>query len=152
MARLMTLCLLKRENKLLLGLKKKGFGSGKYNGFGGKVESGEEIETAAIREVKEEAGINVNTMSKVANLSFHFPHKPEWDCNVHVFLSKNWEGDPTETDEMKPEWFSIDKLPYKQQWADDKHWMPQVLEGKFVKGKFVFKENGEVKEHELEIL
>ncbi len=148
----MTLCLLKKEDKLLLGLKKKGFGEGKYNGFGGKVESGEEIETAAIREVKEEAGLTVNSASKAAHLLFHFPHKPEWDCDVHVFLSEDWTGEPMESDEMKPIWFDINKLPYGQQWSDDKHWMPLVFEGKFVKGKFVFKEDGEIKEHELELL
>lgn len=31
------------EGKLLLGMKKRGFGSGKYNGFGGKVEKGETV-------------------------------------------------------------------------------------------------------------
>lgn len=42
---------------VLLGLKKRGFGTGKWNGFGGKVEPGETIRQAAIREMKEEAGI-----------------------------------------------------------------------------------------------
>jgi hypothetical protein len=44
-------------SSVLLGLKKRGFGAGKWNGFGGKVEQGESIRTAAIREMKEEAGI-----------------------------------------------------------------------------------------------
>ena len=36
---------------------------GKWNGFGGKVEAGEDILEAAIREVKEECGIDVNPLS-----------------------------------------------------------------------------------------
>lgn len=42
---------------VLLGLKKRGFGTGKWNGFGGKVEANENIRQAAVREMKEEAGI-----------------------------------------------------------------------------------------------
>lgn len=33
-----TLCLLKKENSILLAMKKRGFGAGKYNGVGGKIE------------------------------------------------------------------------------------------------------------------
>ena len=33
-----TLCLLKKDNSILLAMKKRGFGSGKYNGIGGKIE------------------------------------------------------------------------------------------------------------------
>lgn len=41
----------------MLGLKKRGFGVGKYNGFGGKVCVNESIIDAAIRETQEEANI-----------------------------------------------------------------------------------------------
>lgn len=44
-------------SSVLLGLKLRGFGAGKFNGFGGKVEPGERIRDAAMREMKEEAGI-----------------------------------------------------------------------------------------------
>lgn len=47
--RLFAITLVKQNSRILLGLKKKGFGEGKWNGFGGKVETGESIETAAIR-------------------------------------------------------------------------------------------------------
>jgi 8-oxo-dGTP pyrophosphatase MutT (NUDIX family) len=42
-------------SRLLLGMKKRGFGAGKWNGFGGKIEVGETPRAAAIREMKEEA-------------------------------------------------------------------------------------------------
>ena len=45
------LAIVQQGGRLLLGLKKTGFGAGYYNGFGGKVEPGESIEEAAYREV-----------------------------------------------------------------------------------------------------
>jgi 8-oxo-dGTP pyrophosphatase MutT (NUDIX family) len=54
-----TLCFLIRDAEILLGLKKVGFGQGKYGGFGGKVEAGETPEMAAVREMAEETGIKV---------------------------------------------------------------------------------------------
>jgi 8-oxo-dGTP diphosphatase/2-hydroxy-dATP diphosphatase len=45
-----TLALIFREDfsQVLLGMKKRGFGEGKWNGFGGKLDLGETIEQAAL--------------------------------------------------------------------------------------------------------
>lgn len=48
-SKLLTLVLVVQPGKVLLGMKKRGFGAGKWNGFGGKVEPGESIEEAAKR-------------------------------------------------------------------------------------------------------
>ena len=42
----------KKKDKVLLAMKKRGFGAGKWNGVGGKVKDGETIKQAAIRERK----------------------------------------------------------------------------------------------------
>ena len=47
--RIFTLAMVRRTNYLLLGLKKKGFGEGKWNGFGGKVEKDETVSEGAVR-------------------------------------------------------------------------------------------------------
>ena len=47
-----TLCFTFKDSswkQVLLGMKKRGFGAGRYNGFGGKVEPGETVKEAAIR-------------------------------------------------------------------------------------------------------
>lgn len=49
MKKLLTLVMVTRPNQVLLGMKKRGFGEGKWNGFGGKVEKGETIFEAAQR-------------------------------------------------------------------------------------------------------
>lgn len=47
--KLLTLVFIQEQTRILLGLKKRGFGQGLWNGFGGKVEKGETIEKAALR-------------------------------------------------------------------------------------------------------
>ena len=54
MKKQLTLVAVLKENNILLGMKKRGFGEGRWNGFGGKVETGETIEEGAKRELKEE--------------------------------------------------------------------------------------------------
>jgi len=62
---LTTLVIIHRHPKILLGMKKRGFGAGRWNGFGGKVSGGETIEEAAKREIAEEAGIKVENLDKI---------------------------------------------------------------------------------------
>ncbi|MCX6709917.1 MAG: 8-oxo-dGTP diphosphatase [Candidatus Woesearchaeota archaeon] len=144
-----TLCipLIEKDRKILLGMKKRGFGEGKYNGFGGKLLDTESIEEAAVRELREESGIRVlpENLIKCAEIKFFCPSVPnnEWDQVVSVFLVEKWEETPSETEEMMPEWFSFDEIPYKKMWQDDSHWLPLVLSGKKIKATFVFKEDNE---------
>ncbi len=122
-------------------MKKRGFGVGKWNGPGGKPDLGETLEEAAIRELKEEVGIKAkkDKLLKVALLHFYFPRdKVGWDQDVHVYLLKNWEGEAEESEEMKPEWFKEDNLPFDQMWRDDRYWMPEVFSGRKIEGYFIF--------------
>lgn len=132
-----TLCFVRKDGHVLLGMKKRGFGVGKWNGFGGKVEEGEAVDVAARRELFEESGIRAELI-KQGELSFQFKEKPEWNQIVHVFVAKSWSGEPKESDEMIPAWMPEKELPFDKMWVDDKHWLPHVLAGKFVNGAFVF--------------
>jgi 8-oxo-dGTP pyrophosphatase MutT (NUDIX family) len=63
-----------------VGLKKRGFGQGKWNGFGGKVEAGETIEAAAARELKEESLVELgdgHALEKRGILNFFFAGEPK---------------------------------------------------------------------------
>lgn len=119
-------------------MKKRGFGEGKWNGFGGKVEQGESLEDAARRELKEEACIEVGELEKAGELLFEFEGDDE-QLEVHVFLTDEFSGMPCETEEMRPEWFPIREIPYERMWLDDPHWLPFVLSGKKVNGTFLFR-------------
>lgn len=135
--KLLTLCIIHQNSKVLLGMKKRGFGVGRWNGFGGKVETGETIESAMERELEEEAGITANNLKKVGILEFEWEGDPEIS-QVHIFRSDSFSGEPTESEEMKPEWFEIDEIPFEKMWPDDIHWMLLFLGGKKFKGSFLF--------------
>jgi mutator protein MutT len=129
---------------ICLAMKKRGFGSGRFNGVGGKVEDGETIEKAAIREAQEEIGVTVTAMIKHAELAFTFPSNPSFDQLVHVYVAHSWEGEPHETEEMLPSWLSTSNIPYTEMWPDDIFWLPYVLDGKNVKGAFTFGEGDSI--------
>lgn len=140
-----TLCLLVKNDKVLLAMKKRGFGMGKWNGVGGKVQEGETIETAAVRETGEEVGVVIEpaNMKNSGNIEFYFKDKPEWNQHMHIFLVKDWKGEPQESEEMMPKWYSHSEIPFNSMWSDDIHWMPAVLAGKKVEGKFYFINEGQ---------
>lgn len=138
-----TLCIVVEEERILLGMKKEGFGKGKWNGFGGAVEEGETVLEAALRELREEAGIEALQYSYAGKIMFRFDKKPEWDQLVHIYLVKKWSGTPAETDEMLPKWFNKNEIPYFEMWTDDILWLPKVIRGKTIDAEFVFEEDGE---------
>ena len=138
MKKILTLCLIVKDNQVLLGMKKRGFGEGRWNGFGGKLEQGETVEVAARREVQEESGITVISMEEVGVLDFEFQSDPAKLMEVHVFKVTKFTGDAQETEEMKPQWFAQNKIPYVQMWSDDEQWLPLILAGKKFKGIFLF--------------
>lgn len=152
MRKILTLCLIVKEEKILLGMKKRGFGAGRWNGFGGKVEEGETIEAAAKRETLEECGLTLTRMEEVGIHEFEFVHDRGTILEVHVFRGDEWQGEPRETEEMKPQWFTTDGIPYDEMWPDDIHWIPVFLAGKKFRTKFLFGENDTVLENEVILL
>ncbi len=100
-----TVLLLLREQEILLAMKKRGFGMGKYNGVGGKPEPGENIVETAIRETQEEIGVTPVNPSKVALFRYYFPDD-SFGMRVSIFTATDWVGEPMESEEMKPQWFN----------------------------------------------
>lgn len=131
-------------------MKKRGFGQGMWNGSGGKPTKDESIDQTALREIQEEFKVVVKAMVKVAEINFTLL---EEDMNVLMitFLATDWDGEPTETDEMRPAWFPIAEVPYEEMWASDKEWLPIILSGKKIKARYTYgQEGGEVRSKEIE--
>lgn len=131
-----TLLFVFRRDKVLLIHKKKGLGAGKINGPGGRVDPGETPRQAAIREVQEELLVTPTGVRKAGELLFQFTNGHS--IHGYVFTATGFKGRPTETHEAVPIWVSVKKLPYERMWADDRIWMPLMLERKRFVGRFLF--------------
>lgn len=129
-----------RGNEVLLIHKKRGLGAGKINGPGGRLEDRESPLEAAVRETREEVGLNLHNLRERATLRFAFTDG--YNLKVHVFLTNDFDGSLVETDEADPFWVDRREIPYDRMWADDATWLPLVLQERSVDGWFVFEDDG----------
>lgn len=127
------------ENKVLLIHKKRGLGAGKVNAPGGHIEEGETKLEAAIRETEEEVGLTPVNSKEVGTLLFQFSNGLKMEGTV--FIAEDYRGTMIETDEADPFWINIDDIPYQKMWEDDLLWLPHVIKGKNIHGRFIFNDD-----------
>jgi 8-oxo-dGTP diphosphatase / 2-hydroxy-dATP diphosphatase len=147
--KLLTLTIVHQGERVLLGMKKRGLGVGRYNGFGGKVEPDETIEEAAVREVIEEARIRPLGLQKLGVMEFAFESDPDL-LEVHIFKSSAYEGEVGESEEMTPSWFHQSSIPFEDMWKDDRFWFPLLLDNKKFMGRVMFDTRHDIIHHELQ--
>ena len=75
----------------------------------------------------------------------------KFNQEVHVFIADSWEGEPKESEEMKPKWVHPKDLPLEEMWPDDKYWLKDALNGNYITASFLFDENSNVKESDIQI-
>jgi len=104
--------LILKDGKVLMTIRKGSHGAGEYSFPGGHLEYMESFEECAVREVKEECGIEIKNIrfSYVTNVKKYAPKH-----YVHIGLVAEWEsGEPKI---MEPEkagewlWYDLDKVP-----------------------------------------
>jgi len=133
---LAVLCFIQRDAEVLLITKKRGLGKGKVNGPGGRLEPGETAFDAAVRESEEEVGLTPLQPRERGQLWFVF--RDGYSLYVTVFTARAHRGDLHATPEADPFWCPVSHIPYEKMWADDRLWLPAVLSGKHIRGKFLF--------------
>ncbi len=147
-----TILLIEKDNKILLGRKKRGFAQGVLIGIGGKQDTNETIEQTMIRETQEEIGVTPTEYQQVGIIIFDTYYKGEHvNLVLNIFKATNFVGEPVETDEILPLWFSKNNIPYEQMLEDDIIWMEIVLKGQMVTGKVVFDENLKMQQNTIRV-
>jgi 8-oxo-dGTP diphosphatase len=98
-----------KDNCILLGKRKGGVGDGEYGLPGGSLELGESLEECAIREVKEETNLILNSVKKICT---------ETDNKNYLYVYYvSYIDDDSELENLEPDksenwkWYSVDDLP-----------------------------------------
>ena len=139
----------RQKNKVLLINKKRGLGKGKVNAPGGRLESGESFFEAGIRECREE--VSVTPIKPVKRTELHFQFTSGYALYGEAFFTDSWEGEERPSNEADPFWCDLDKIPWDRMWEDDRAWLPMALEGKKLRGFYIFDEDKMLSE-KLEVL
>ena len=143
--KLATLCYVKDNstNKTLMlyrNKKENDYHKGKWNGLGGKLELGETPEECAIRELKEEAGLEVKNPRLKGLITFpNFDGVDDW--YVFLFTITDYKGELIDSPEGKLKWIPDDELTSLNLWDGDKIFLEWLNNEKFFSAKFNY-ENG----------
>lgn len=114
-----------RDHHVLLGRHLRGIGKGRWNGLGGKCAVKESAKEAAVRECTEEVGIKVKLNQPLGRILYHHPRIGDW--RVTIFRTEEFVGQPRGGDEMMPRWFSVEQLPYREMWDNNRAWLHHVI-------------------------
>lgn len=138
-----TLCYIQRDGHTLMVHRVKkpnDVHEGKWNGLGGKFERGESPEECAIREVREECGLEVKNPLLKGILTFpDFAKGHDW--YVFVFEITEFTGEVGECNEGNLEWIPNEKLLSLNLWDGDQVFLEWMKQGRFFSGKFMYRDN-----------
>ena len=117
------------SREVLLGLKRTGFGAGRVVAIGGKVDGVETDLAAAIREVREETGLQMqpSAVRHLGRISWTFPAQPAWSMAATLFAAEGDGTTPMPCDEIEPRWYGVDSLPWDSMWKDGPYWLPSLV-------------------------
>lgn len=133
-----TLCYVRSGGKTLMMHRNKKPGDvhkGKWNGLGGKLDSGESPEECVIREVREESGLEIAAPRLHGILTFP-AFKPGEDWLVFVYTASRHTGILGTCAEGDLEWVTAERLAALPLWEGDQIFLPWLEQERFFSGKF----------------
>lgn len=156
--KLTTICYIEKDGKTLMlyrNKKKDDVHEGKYVGVGGKFEQGETPEECIIREVKEETGLTLKSLTYKGLITFP-KFKDEEDWYMFLYSSDEFEGVLSEQDlddckEGKLLWVDNDKIFDLNMWEGDRLFLDWAKKGKIFSAKITY-DNGKLKDYSVNFL
>ncbi len=149
--KLATLCYVKCDGKTLMlhRVKKQGdMHQGKWNGLGGKFDSGETPEECVEREVLEESGLTIANPQLHGFLTFPaFDGVEDW--YVFVYTATEFTGDLIVSAEGNLEWIDDGQILELPLWEGDQVFLEWMQRDQFFSGKFEYSTNGELTRHQV---
>jgi 8-oxo-dGTP pyrophosphatase MutT (NUDIX family) len=131
-----------KNQKFLMIEHMRGINKGCKNFPGGKKEPFETIEECVIRETLEETGLEIHNPIEVGYIEF-----PTKNFYVYVFKSTDFSGKIIENkDEAKVFWIDKKDIPYDQMREADKDFLPEILNGKYIKRRYIYDEDFHLKD------
>ena len=104
-------CYLIKDNMVVTTKYKQGNKEGYYDMPGGKIEEGELPKQTAIREMKEETGLDVKDLTYKGNMIIEYPNRI---FDFDVFVATESEGKTQDFEENTSEWIEIQELLQKE--------------------------------------
>jgi 8-oxo-dGTP diphosphatase len=103
---------------------------GKYNGLGGKLESGEDVVAGFRREIREESGLECEQLTLRGTINWLGFGKSGEDWFGFIFRVDRWSGTPlTENAEGTLLWTPIEQILQLPLWEGDRYFLPLVFAG-----------------------
>lgn len=148
--KLATLVYLKRDGKTLMihRIKKQAdIHQGKWNGLGGKLEPGESPEACAVREVREESGLEIRSLRYGGLLVFAGFKGEDW--YVWVYTTDAFDGELIDSDEGRLQWIPDAELRALPLWPSDLLFLDWLEAGKVFSARFAYSSQDEMLGHEV---
>ncbi|NLB48507.1 MAG: 8-oxo-dGTP diphosphatase [Erysipelotrichia bacterium] len=139
-------CYLKKDDHYLLlfrNRKKNDYYKGKWIGVGGKLEPNESPDEAAVREVKEETGLDVHSLSMAGEVIFVNENYHEL---MYVYEITDFSGSVVGCAEGMLRWIPIKDIYLYPMWEGDKAFLPLLINhAPYFKIKVTYKQNRLIK-------
>jgi 8-oxo-dGTP diphosphatase len=101
---------------------------GKYNGLGGKLEPGEDVVAGMRREIREEAGLECESLRLCGTISWPGFGQGGEDWFGFIFRIDRYRGEPYAANaEGTLEWVEVGRVPDLPLWEGDRHFLPLVF-------------------------
>ena len=147
-----TLCHIVGPRGLLLKKASRGFGKGKWNGPGGKLDPGENVLAGAKREVYEETGLRTRRLFEHGTIKYFMHGNSRLHTRARIFSTRSFTGTPRSTVEGRVRWFRFDRIPFDEMWDDDRYWIGLMLAGSRFDAEFYYsRDNKRVTRFDLEV-